>query len=188
MSIPELQQLVPQINWTVYFRKMGIAPSCISVGQIRHLQEAGRMLADEPLEDLKTLFAFQVMDGAAAYLSQEVYMISFDFYGRILSGKEEPAPLWKRAVNIVNGTLGEAVGQMYVKEYFPEENKARMLALVKNLQRALGERISAVTWMSDETKQKALEKALGLHHQDWLSRQVARLYRPAYLQGRHLLC
>jgi len=158
MSIPELQQLVPQINWTVYFRKMGIAPSCISVGQIRHLQEAGRMLADEPLEDLKTLFAFQVMDGAAAYLSQEVYMISFDFYGRILSGKEEPAPLWKRAVNIVNGTLGEAVGQMYVKEYFPEENKARMLALVKNLQRALGERISAVTWMSDETKQKALEK------------------------------
>jgi putative endopeptidase len=158
MSISELQQLVPQINWTVYFRKMGIAPSCISVGQIRHLQEAGRMLADEPLEDLKTLFAFQVMDGAAAYLSQEVYMISFDFYGRILSGKEEPAPLWKRAVNIVNGTLGEAVGQMYVKEYFPEENKARMLALVKNLQRALGERISAVTWMSDETKQKALEK------------------------------
>ena len=158
MSIPELQQLVPQINWTVYFQKMGIAPSCISVGQIRHLQEAGRMLADEPLEDLKTLFAFQVMDGAAAYLSQEVYMISFDFYGRILSGKEEPAPLWKRAVNIVNGTLGEAVGQMYVKEYFPEENKARMLALVKNLQRALGERISAVTWMSDETKQKALEK------------------------------
>ncbi|MBQ2171278.1 MAG: M13 family metallopeptidase [Paludibacteraceae bacterium] len=158
MSIPELQQLVPQINWTVYFQKMGIAPSCISVGQIRHLQEAGRMLADEPLEDLKTLFAFQVMDGAAAYLSQEVYMISFDFYGRVLSGKEEPAPLWKRAVNIVNGTLGEAVGQMYVKEYFPEENKARMLALVKNLQRALGERISAVTWMSDETKQKALEK------------------------------
>ena len=158
MTIPELQQLVPQINWTVYFQSMGISPSCISVGQIRHLQEAGRMLADEPLEDLKTLFAFQVMDGAAAYLSQEVYMISFDFYGRILSGKEEPAPLWKRAVNIVNGTLGEAVGQMYVKEYFPEENKARMLALVKNLQRALGERISAVTWMSDETKQKALEK------------------------------
>ena len=158
MTIDSLQQLVPEIDWQVYFRAMGIQPTCISVGQVRHLQEAGHMLADEPLEDLKTLFAWQVMDGAAAYLSDEIYMLSFNFYGRILSGREEPSPLWKRAVNIVNGTLGEAVGQMYVKQYFPEENKARMLALVKNLQRALGERISNLTWMSDETKQKALEK------------------------------
>lgn len=158
MSIDELQKLVPEVDWRVYFGAMGIEPTCISVGQIRHLQEAGRMLADEPLEDLKTLFAFQAMDGAAAYLSDEIYMLSFDFYGRVLSGTEQPKPLWKRAVGIVNGTLGEAVGQMYVKQYFPEENKARMLALVKNLQKSLGERISNVTWMSDETKQKALEK------------------------------
>ena len=158
MSIDSLQQLVPQLDWKTYFGAMGIQPTCISVGQVRHMQEAGRMLADEPLEDLKTLFAWQVMDGAAAYLSDDIYMLSFNFYGKILSGKEEPSPLWKRAVNIVNGTLGEAVGQMYVKEYFPEENKERMLALVRNLQKSLGERISNVAWMSDETKQKALEK------------------------------
>ena len=158
MSIDELQTLVPQLNWSVYFAAMEIAPDSLSVGQIPHLQEAGRMLADEPLEDLKTLFTWQVIDGAASYLTTEIYMASFDFYGRVLSGKEEPSPLWKRAVGIVNGTLGEAVGQMYVSKYFPEENKARMLALVKNLQKALGIRIENLAWMSRETKDKALEK------------------------------
>ena len=158
MTIDELQNLVPQLDWKAYFRAMEIAPDSLSVGQIPHLQEAGRMLADEPLEDLKTLFTWQVIDGAASYLTTEIYNASFDFYGRVLSGKEEPSPLWKRAVGVVNGTLGEAVGQMYVAKYFPEENKARMLALVKNLQKALGIRISNLTWMSDETKAKALEK------------------------------
>ena len=158
MSIDELQNLVPQLDWKAYFQAMEIAPDSLSVGQIPHLQEAGRMLADEPLEDLKTLFTWQVIDGAASYPTTEIYNASFDFYGRVLSGKEEPSPLWKRAVGVVNGTLGEAVGQMYVAKYFPEENKARMLALVKNLQKALGIRISNLTWMSDETKAKALEK------------------------------
>ena len=158
MSIAQLQELVPQIDWKVYFENVGIAPDSLSVGQIRHLQEVGRMLADEPLEDLKTLFTWQAIDGAAGYLTTEIYNANFDFYGKVMSGKEEPSPLWKRAVGIVNGTLGEAVGQMYVKKYFPEENKARMLALVKNLQKALGIRIENLTWMSDETKAKALEK------------------------------
>ena len=158
MSVDELQALVPQLDWNVYFEGVGIAPDSLSVGQIPHLQEVGKMLAEEPLEDLKTLFIWQAIDGAAAYLTTEIYNANFDFYGRVLSGKEEPSPLWKRAVGIVNGTLGEAVGQMYVKKYFPEENKARMLALVKNLQKALGIRIENLAWMSDETKAKALEK------------------------------
>ncbi|MBQ6983318.1 MAG: M13 family metallopeptidase [Paludibacteraceae bacterium] len=158
MSVDELQQLVPQIDWKIYFAAMGIELDSLSIGQIPHIQEAGRMLAEEPLEDLKTLFTWQVIDDAASYLTTEIYMTSFDFYGRVLSGREEPSPLWKRAVHIVNGTLGEAVGQMYVKKYFPEENKARMLALVKNLQKALGIRIENLEWMSDETKAKALEK------------------------------
>ena len=158
MSIADLQTLVPQVNWKIYFDALGIQIDSLSVGQIPHLQEAGKMLADEPLEDLKTLFAWQVIEGASSYLTTEIYMTSFDFYGKVLSGREEPSPLWKRAVGIVNGTLGEAVGQMYVAKYFPEQNKARMLALVKNLQKALGIRIENLTWMSRETKDKALEK------------------------------
>lgn len=158
VSIADLQAMVPQVDWNVYFAGMQISPDSLSVGQIRHLQEAGKMLVEEPIEDMKTLFMWQVIDGSASYLTSEVYAANFDFYGRILSGRQEPSQLWKRAVGIVNGTLGEAVGQMYVQKYFPEENKERMLALVKNLQHALGERISALDWMSDETKAKALEK------------------------------
>lgn len=158
MSIAELQNLVPQVDWKIYFEALGVELDSLSIGQIPHLQEAGRMLADEPLEDLKTLFTWQAIEGASSYLTTEIYMTSFDFYGKVLSGREEPSPLWKRAVGIVNGTLGEAVGQMYVKKYFPEENKARMLALVHNLQDALGQRIENLTWMSRETKDKALEK------------------------------
>ncbi|MBR6830089.1 MAG: M13 family metallopeptidase [Paludibacteraceae bacterium] len=158
MSIDELQALVPQVDWKAYFAALGVELDSLSIGQIPHLQEAGKMLADEPLDDLKTLFSWQVIEGAASYLTTEIYMTSFDFYGRVLSGTEEPRPLWKRAVGIVNGTLGEAVGQMYVAKYFPEKNKARMLALVKNLQKALGIRIENLAWMSRETKDKALEK------------------------------
>ncbi len=158
MTVEELQELVPQVNWKVYFKALNVELDSLSIGQIPHMQEAGRMLEDEPLEDLKTLFTWQTIEGAASYLTTEIYMTSFDFYGKVLSGREEPSPLWKRAVGIVNGTLGEAVGQMYVAKYFPEENKARMLALVHNLQKALGIRIENLAWMSRETKDKALEK------------------------------
>ena len=158
MSVDELQTLVPQVDWKTYFTAVGISLDSLSIGQIPHLQETGKLLAEEPLEDIKTLFTWQVLDGSASYLTNEIFMENFHFYGQILSGREEPSPLWKRAVGVVNGTLGEAVGQMYVKKYFPEENKERMLALVRNLQKALGIRIENLTWMSDETKAKALEK------------------------------
>ncbi|MCQ2310678.1 MAG: M13 family metallopeptidase [Paludibacteraceae bacterium] len=158
MSIAELQQMVPQIDWRTYLDLSGLHTDSINVGQVEHLKEAGKMWADESLEDLKTFFIWQIIDGSAGYLSQDVYMENFHFYGQILSGTPEPKPLWKRATGMVNGTLGEAVGQMYVKKYFPEENKARMLALVKNLQKSLGERIQALDWMSDTTKAKAQEK------------------------------
>ena len=158
MSLAELQDLCPQVDWTVYFEAMGCMPDSISVGQVRHLQEACRMLEDESADDLCVLFCWQMIDGAASYLSDEFVNANFDFYGRVLSGKKELSPLWKRSVGIVNNVLGEAVGQMYVKQYFPEANKQRMLTLVKNLQTAFGERIQAQDWMSDETKALALEK------------------------------
>lgn len=158
MSVADLQTLVPQIDWTAYFAAFNLQLDSLSIGQIPHLQEVGRLLEQEPLEDIKTLFTWQVIDGAAAMLTSEIYQTSFDFYGKVLSGKQEPAPLWKRAVNTVNGTLGEAVGQMYVKQYFPEENKQRMISLVANLQTALAQRIQALAWMSNETKAKALDK------------------------------
>ncbi len=158
MSVVELKTLVPEVDWDAYFMGMNITTDSLSVGQVEHLKEAGKMLADEPLEDLKTLFLWQTISGASGCLTDEIYATNFDFYGRVMSGRTEQRPLWKRAVGIVNGVLGEAVGQMYVAKYFPPEAKERMIGLVKNLQTSLGERIDALTWMSDETKAKAHEK------------------------------
>ena len=162
MTMAELQQLVPEVNWNSFFNAMNIHTDSLSVGQIDHLKECGKLLTEEPLEDIKTLFLWQAIDGSASFLSDEIYMANFDFYGRIMSGSEEPRPLWKRAVGIVEGSLGEAVGQMYVKKYFPKENKERMLNLVHNLQASFKDRIENLTWMSDETKAKAIDKLMSI--------------------------
>lgn len=100
---------------------------------------------------------------AASYLSDNFVAQNFDFYGRTLSGTKEMQPRWKRAVSAVNGVLGEAVGQMYTEKYFPAAAKERMIKLVGNLQKALGERIQGLEWMSEETKAKALEKLAAFH-------------------------
>ena len=154
----ELKALVPQFDWDAYFAARHISTNQISVSQKEHLQEVGKMMEEESVEDLRTYFIWQVIDNAASYLSDEISAANFDFYGKTLSGKQEQSPRWKRAVSIVNGTLGEAVGQMYVAKYFPPEAKERMVNLVKNLQASLGERIDNLEWMSDETKAKAREK------------------------------
>ncbi|KAA6329217.1 Neutral endopeptidase [termite gut metagenome] len=159
ISVEELQKLVPSIDWSTYFAAVGLNDvKELSVSQKESLVEVGNIIASEPLDAQIAYLQWKIIDGAASYLSDDIYAQNFDFYGKTLSGKEEPSPRWKRAVSAVNHILGEAVGQMYVKEYFPPEAKERMVKLVHNLQDALGERIEALAWMSDETKAKAKEK------------------------------
>ena len=98
------------------------------------------------------------MSAAAPYLSDDFVDADFEFYGKVMSGKQEQQPRWKRSLNTVNGALGEAVGEMYVEKYFPASSKEKMLTLVGNLQTALSERINGLEWMSDTTKAKAQEK------------------------------
>ena len=116
------------------------------------------MWADTPLQTLKDYVAWALIDEASGYLDDEMRAASFGFYGKVMSGKQEDRPRWKRAVSSTEMALGEAVGQLYVQKYFPAEAKERMLTLVKNLQVALGERIDAQEWMSDSTKAVAHEK------------------------------
>ncbi|MDR0812165.1 MAG: M13 family metallopeptidase [Paludibacter sp.] len=163
MPFDSLSALVPQINWNVYFENLNVKKQDVSVCQKEFFVETGKLLQNETLADLKTLFSWQAIDGAANSLNDEIYDLNFDFFGKTLSGKEETQPRWKRAVGVVNGVLGEAVGQMYVKKYFPETSKQRMLALVKNLQTALGERIDNLDWMGDSTKVRAHEKLNTFH-------------------------
>lgn len=158
MPMADLKALVPQIDWDAYWNGLGISTDEISVGQVKHLQEVGKIIESEPLANIIAYLQWQTIDGAAPYLSDALSAQNFEFYGKVLSGKEAQAPRWKRAVDVVNGTLGEAVGQMYVAKYFPPEAKQRMLDLVKNLQISLGERIQNLEWMGDTTKARAQEK------------------------------
>jgi putative endopeptidase len=159
MTVVELQKLVPQINWNEYFTALGLKDiKDISVSQKESLVEVGKIIATEPIASQIAYLQWKTIDESAAYLSDPIYAENFDFYGMTLSGKKEQSPRWKRAVGTVDGVLGEAVGQMYVKKYFPAESKERMLKLVHNLQEALGERIKALSWMGDSTKVKATEK------------------------------
>jgi len=159
MTVAELQKTVPEINWTDLLKSLGISNAKdINVSQKEPVAEAGKIIKNEPLADNIAYLQWKLIDMSSTYLSDAIYAENFNFYGKVLSGKEDQRPRWKRAVDMVNEVLGEAVGQMYVKQYFPPEAKERMLKLVANLQESLGERIDALDWMGDSTKMKAHEK------------------------------
>lgn len=101
---------------------------------------------------------FEVVANSTEVLGDDFQNASFELYGRVMSGIEQQKPRWKRAMTIPNSMLGEAVGELYVKKYFPNENKEYMLKLVENLRKALGSHIENLSWMSEPTKRKALEK------------------------------
>lgn len=163
-SLDKLRKQYPSFNWDAYLKNLGLQNvNEIIVGQPAALAEAVKILDTLPVEQQVLYLQWKLIDRAASYLSDDIAGENFDFYGRIMSGSKEMQPRWKRAVSTVSNVLGEAVGQMYVKKYFPESAKERMVALVKNLQTTLGERIQALSWMSDSTKAKALEKLSTFH-------------------------
>lgn len=164
MTLGELKKEIPGINWDVYFSTLGLQEVTeLNVGQPEPLKEVANILNHTPLEAQKSYLQWKVIDAAAPYLSDDFVAENFEFNGKILSGVKEMKPRWKRAVATVDGVMGEAVGQMYVEKYFPAAAKERMVKLVANLQKALGERIQALTWMSEETKAKAQEKLAAIY-------------------------
>lgn len=159
MSKADFEKTYDAIDWAEYYRTTGLGDfETIIVTQPSSLAVANEILKTMPVEALRHYLAAQYIDGATSYLSDDFYAASFDLYGRVMSGTQEPKPRWKRAMAVPNGSLGEAVGEIYVAKYFPEKDKARMVEMVKNLQKALSQHIANLDWMSDETKAKAQEK------------------------------
>ena len=159
MSKADFEKTYDAIDWPAYYKAMGIGDfDTIIVTTPSAVANANDLLKNAPIESLRYYLAAQYINAAAGYLSDDFQQASFDFYGKVMSGQQEQKPRWKRAMSVPNGTLGEAVGEMYVAKYFPEKDKERMMELVKNLQTALGQHIDALDWMSDTTKAKAREK------------------------------
>ncbi len=167
MTVEKLKKNYGAIDWTLLFSELDKTGAKnidrAIVGQPSFFEGMSKLIDSTPIETLRYYLAGQYLTNAASYLSDDFYAASFDFYGRQMAGKQEQKPRWKRAMSVPNAVLGEAVGEMYVAKYFPKEDKERMLALVKNLQTALGEHIAALDWMSDATKAKAQEKLAAFH-------------------------
>ena len=161
-SVAELQQSTPNFRWRNYFVNAGVKPDNffgeLNVGMPDFISALDGIIANTDLQVIKDYLKWKIIHGSASMLSDDLSNENFNFYSKYLYGQEVQQPRWRRVLNSTDGCLGEAIGQIYVEKYFPAEAKTRMENLVANLKTALGERIKALDWMTDETKEKALHK------------------------------
>ena len=164
MTWEQLLQEFKGIDWVAYRDAIGYPTDIdtVNVSQLEPLHVVENILANSSLDDLKAYMELHVIKAFSGYLSDDFTDRSFECDKQI-SGVQEQKPRWKRAVNVISGNLGETVGKLYVKEYFPETSKQRVYRLVKDLQQAFEDRLKENTWMSEETKTKALEKLHAMH-------------------------
>ena len=159
MPISEVKEKFTNFDWDAYLTARGaITAKEININQPEAIAESIAIMNDTDLDLIKDYLKYRIISAADTVLDDKTYEISFDFYNRTMAGQKEQKPRWKRAVALLDGSLGEEIGRLYVEKYFSAAAKERMQHLVKNLQRALGMRIENLVWMSDETKTQALEK------------------------------
>jgi putative endopeptidase len=164
MEVKQLVSLAPDFDFQHFFSGIG-APQVqsLNVGQPSFFKAANTLFNTSSPEAVKAYYAWTLINSASPYLSDDFANANFDFYGKTLSGRQEMRPRWKRVISSINEALGEALGQMYVAKYFPPAAKDRMIQLVKNLQNAFAERIQKADWMSQATKDTAINKLYAIH-------------------------
>lgn len=158
-SFAQLKEMYPNINWDRFFiETMGIAsPETVIVTEINSVAQSNNLMGSLTDREIKDYYLWKYVAQAASKLSDKFADTSFEF-AKVMSGVEQQRPRWKRALDATEGALGEAVGQLYVEEYFPESSKQYMIGLVENLRTALGKHIINLPWMSDDTKLNAIKK------------------------------
>ena len=159
MSVEQIQDKFPGFDWTVFLAERGAsAAKFINIAQPEAITESIAIMNDTDFELIKTYLKYRIVLSASSVLDDKTYGIAFDFYNRTMAGQKEPKPRWKRAVSMLDDSLGEEIGRLYVEKYFSADAKERMQTLVKNLQRAYAMRIENLDWMTDATRDKALHK------------------------------
>jgi putative endopeptidase len=159
MSVKELGALCPAIDWTAYFTETGVtslasATATLNVSQPMFMRQVNTLITSTPIETWRAYLRFHMTRAAAAWLSTDFFMDNFAFQS-LLTGQKEPLPRWKRASQVLDFTMGEAVGKAWVAVAFPPESKQRVLDMVNNLHAVMDERIAASPWMSEATKKQA---------------------------------
>ena len=159
VALEDLGEIMPRFNWEGFLDEAGVADiGNVVIFMTDYLGELDEIIQATDIDTWKTYLRWATLNTMAARLSADLDEQNFDFYSKTLSGVEEQQPMWRRAVNVVNGSLGEVVGKVYVTEHFPPEAKARMLELVGNLINAYEKSIKELEWMGDETRAEALDK------------------------------
>ena len=159
LSLAALVKIAPEVDWNRFLKIIGAAKSPYVIAmQPEFLKAAGTMLKNVSIEHWKTYLRFHLINSSANVLSKKFLREAFDFYNRVLTGQKQMKPLWRRALAATSGSLGELLGQIYVKRYFSPEAKSRMNGLVDDLFTAYAARIKNLQWMDASTKKKALKK------------------------------
>jgi len=157
-TVAEAEAVTPNFRWSRFLQGIGVRTERFSFPHRAFFTEVNAMLRDVPMDDWKAYLRWNLLRGAADYLSPEIERESFRFYGTVLQGTPQMQPRWKRARGTVDALVGEALGQLYVAEAFPPEAKARAMAMIENIRGALGERLRTLEWMSPATRERALAK------------------------------
>lgn len=159
MSFEELQNTIPNLDWDRWSKAAMLEGiDNVIVGQPDYFAAVNEMLKEISIDDWKTYYQWHLISDSASFLNKALAEENFRFFQGVLSGVEEQEPRWKRAVNVINGTLGEVVGKIYVEKHFKPEAKERMKELVENLRTAYAQGIKELDWMGEETKEQALDK------------------------------
>jgi len=158
-TTPDLAARTPALPWKLYFGDRNVDnPVYEIVGQPEFFDEVNHLLQERPLADWKTYLRWHLLHDSAPFLPAAFADENFNFFGRVMSGQPQQEPRWKRAAHMIDGSIGEALGQLYVEKYYPPEAKARMNDLVENEKSVFHDRLEKVSWMTDATRAKALAK------------------------------
>jgi len=191
MTLGEMKALTPEWSWESYFQAVGAPPLTEgNVGQPEFFKEVNRLLAATSIADWKVYLKWQALHTAAPALSDDFVQANFDFYGKKLAGTKELQVRWKRCVQSTDRNLGEALGEVYVKDYFPPAAKAHAKVMVNNLLAALRADIPTLSWMGPDTKKEALAKLEAFmvkigYPDKWRDYSKLSVDRQSYLANLH---
>jgi len=159
-TIAQLTEMTPAIDWNKFIKDMGVQTEIdtLYVVELKYMKELQNVLASTPIEDIKTIMKWSTLNGLASNLTTELEKANWDFYSKTLGGTETQQPAEERAMDNVTGRVGQAIGKLYVDAKFPPEAKEKAEKMIANVITAFKARISKLDWMSEETKQKAIDK------------------------------
>lgn len=189
LSFKKLTETAPNFNWALFTKNIGLEKvDSVIIGQPEFVISLNGYLKSFSINDWKNYLKFHLFSNLSEYMDDKTYQENFNFFSKTLGGVEEPKPRWKRVVEQTNHSMGELIGQVYVKEYLPKGTKDKLLEIGNAIRDVYAERIKALDWMSPETKDKALIKLNGIvmkvgNPDKWKDMSIVQIDRGSYLKN-----